>query len=91
MSRLVNASFKPLVADEIFVSTVLIKERCSSESAARSIRPVNTSGQTLNYTGPFSSPPVGAKCSGLRVTDVLASGFGRSGLLRDDTYMSPAS
>ena len=91
MSRLVNASFKPLVADEIFVSTVLIKERCSSESAARSRRPVNTFVRTLNYAGPFSSPPVGAKRSGLRVTDVFAAGFGRSGLLRDDTSASPAS
>ena len=91
LSRLVNASFKPLVADEIFVSTVLIKERCSSESAARSRRPVSTSGWTLNYAGPFLSPPVGAKCSGLRVADILASGFGISGLLRDDTSVLPAS
>ena len=84
LSRLINASFKPLVADEIFVSTMLINERCSRQ-------PVSTSGRTLNYVGPFSSPPVGAKCSGLRVTDVFASGFGRSGLLRDDTSVSHAS
>ena len=91
MSRLVNASFKPLVADEIFVSIVLTKERCSSESVARSKRPVSMSGRTLNYAGPFSSPPVGAKRSGLRAADVLARGFGISGLLRDDNSMSPAS
>ena len=91
LRRLVNVSFKPLVADEIFVSTMIIKERCSSESAARSRRPVSTSGRTLNYVGPFSSPPVGAKCSGLRGTDVFASDFGRSGLLRDDASVSPAS
>ena len=35
--------------------------------------------------------PMGAKGSGLRAADVLASGFGISGLLRDDTSMSPAS
>ena len=91
LSRLVNASFKPLVAHEIFVSTVLIKERCSSESASHSRRPVGTSGRTLNCAGPFSLPPVGAKRSGLKVTDVFAFGFDRSGLLRDDTSVSPAS
>ena len=91
MRRLVNASFKPLVADAIFMSTMLIKERCSSESAALSRRPVNTSGRTLNYAGSFSSPPVGAKRSGLSAADVLPSGFSRFGLLRDDTSVSPAS
>ena len=39
-----NASFKPLVADEIFLSTALINERCSFESAAHSSKPVSTSG-----------------------------------------------
>ena len=91
LSRLVNASFKPLVADEIFESTMLIKERCSSESAARSRRPVSTSGRTSNYARSFLSPPVGAKRSGLRAIDVLAFGFGRFGLLHDDTSVSPAS
>ena len=85
LSRLVNASFKPLVADEIFVSPVLINEQCSSKSVARSTRHVSTSDRTSNYVGPFSSPPVGAKRSGLRAADVLASGFGRSGLLHDNT------
>jgi len=71
LSRLVNALFKPLVADEIFLSTALIKERCSSKSAARSSKPVSTSG--------------------LRAADALASVLGGSGLLRDDTLVSPAS
>ena len=91
LSRLVNASFKPLVAEEIFLSTALINERCSSESATRSRRPVSTSGRTPNCPGPFSSPPVGAERSGLRAADVLASGFGRTRLLCDDTSVSPAS
>ena len=66
-----NASFKLLVADEIFLSTALINERCSSESAARSSKPVSMTG--------------------LRAADVLAFGLGGSGLLRDDTSVSPAS
>ena len=85
LSRLVKASFNPLVAEEIFSSTMLINERCSFERAACSRRPVSVSGQTPNCVGPFSSPPVGAERSGLRAAEGLASGFGRSGLLRDDT------
>ena len=39
-----SASFKPLVADEIFLSTALINKRGSSESATHSSKPVSTSG-----------------------------------------------
>ena len=89
LSRLVNASFKPLVADEIFLSTTPINQRCSSVSTARSRRLAVMPGRTSSCAGPFSSPPVGAKRSGLRAADALASGFGRTGLLYDDTSVWP--
>ena len=48
------------------------------------------SGRSPDYIGPFLLPPVGAECSVLRVAEVLTSGLGESGLLRDDTSGLPA-
>ena len=89
LSRLVKASFNPLVADEIFSSTMLINERWPSKREACSRRSVSVSGRSPNYVGPFLSPPVGAERSGFRVAEVLAFGLGKSGLLRDDISGSP--
>ena len=90
LSKLPKTSFNPLMADEIFYNTIPISVRCSSKRAARSRRPVSVSGWMPGGAGTFLSPPVGAERSGLRAAEVLASGLGECGLLRDDTSESPA-
>ena len=62
---------------------------CKDPVADQSVEVAELRRQILGRT--LLIAPVGAKRSGLRATDVLASGFGRSGLLRDDTSVSPPS
>ena len=92
MSRLVKASFKPLLADEILSNTILIKVRCAYEIAAYSRRPASVSGYVPDNPGLFPLLSLGAEYSGLRAAEVLASGLGGSGeILRDDTSGLSAS
>ena len=90
LSKLLKASFNPLVAEEIFSNTVPISVRWSSKRADDSRGPVSVFGRTLDSSEPYSMSAIGAERARLGTAEVLASGLSGSGLLHDDTSGPPA-
>ena len=91
LSRLVKASFNPLLADEILSNTIPIKAWCASEIATRSRRPVSVSGCVPDNPGLFLLLSLGVEYSGLRAAEALTSGLSGSGeILHDNTSGSSA-